>query len=410
MRHVFACLCLLLFLVGVTRADDVVDSRRTGTMSVLHTNQRMKTVFGVSRPPPTSKALDLYKVRYRSDDAKGRPIILSGLLALPRGGAPRGLVIYNHGVTADRRLSPSLFTGAAKSSEVEFAVLAFASGGYAVAMPDYLGLGDDKSAHPFPLGSVNSRSAIDLIAPARTLAARYNVAVGSRLFIAGYSEGGAVAMWTVRMLEQDTTSAYQVFSAVPMSGPYDLSGVTRQSLIEQPTNAQAFATRLYLMALIAHYFHKSEGVRLTDYFKPTMAAAVSRVFNRNHSDETIIKRLALTAILMRAKNSIDRVITPQFKKALQTADADDPIIRALVRNDCYDWTPRTKMLLINLKNDGVVSPANTQKAMRTMRSRGVGADSLRQQTLADESLNHVTGAAPSFVQARRFFDNGFAGF
>ncbi len=410
MRQMFACLCFMLLLVGVTRADNLVDSTRTGTMSILHTNQRMKTVFGASRLPPASKAIDLYKVRYRSQDAKDRSVILSGLLVLPRGGAARGLIIYNHGVTADRNLSPSRFTGAAKSSEVEFAVLAFASGGYAVAMPDYLGLGDDKGAHPFPLGSVNSRSAIDLIAPARTLADRYNTTVGSRLFIAGYSEGGAVAMWTVRMLEQDSTSAYQVFSAVPMSGPYDLSGVTRQSLIEQPTSAQGFATRLYLMALIAHYFHKSEGVRLTDYFKPTMAAVVSRVFNRNHSDETIIKRLALAAILMRAKNSIDRVITARFKQALQTVDTSDPIIRELQRNDCYDWTPRTKMLLINLQNDGVVSPANTQKAMQAMRSRGVGSDSLRQHAVADESLNHVTGAAPSFVQARRFFDNSFANF
>ncbi len=410
MRNIFACLCLLLLLISVTRADNLVNFTRTGTMSVLHTNQRMETVFGASAPPPTSKAIDLYKVRYRSPDAKGRSVILSGLLVLPRGGAPRGLIIFNHGVTADRSLSPSRFTPAAKPSEVELAVLAFASGGYAVAMPDYLGLGDDRGAHPFPLGSVNSRSAIDLIAPARTLAARYNTIVGSRLFIADYSEGGAVAMWTVRMLEQDPTPAYQVFSAVPMSGPYDLSGVTRQSLIEQPTNAQAFATGLYLMANIARYFHKSEGVRLTDYFAPTMAASVSRVFDRNHSDETFIKRLALTAILMRAKNSIDRVITPRFKNALQTVDTNDPIIRALRRNDCYDWTPRTKMLLISLKNDGVVSPANTQKAMQTMRSRGVGADSLRQHVIADESLNHLTGAAPSFVQARRFFDKGFAGF
>ncbi len=65
MRHIFVCLCLLLLLVRATRADNLVDSTRTGTMSVLHTNQRMKTAFGASALPPASKATDLYKVRYR---------------------------------------------------------------------------------------------------------------------------------------------------------------------------------------------------------------------------------------------------------------------------------------------------------------------------------------------------------
>ncbi len=331
------------------------------------------------------------------------------MVVLPIGGAPKGLVIFNHGTTADRNLSPSRFTGSAKSTEAELAILAFASGGYAVAMPDYLGLGDHKGAHPYPLGDINSRSAIDLIAPARTVADRQNISIGSRLFVTGYSEGGAVAMWTVRNLEQKTGAIYDVFAAAPLEGPYDVSGATRNWLIASPTDQQGFVTRLYLMSYMVYYFHKSKGVKLTDYFKPAMALTVSQAYGGNRSDENIIKRLALAAVLMRAKNSIDNVVTPRFKKAIQTLDTSDPVISEMRKNDVYDWKPRTKILLVTLKEDKIVDPSNTEKVFLTMRRNGVGDAMLRKYVINDLSLNHLTAVAPALIQARLFFDKGFTG-
>jgi hypothetical protein len=66
------------------------------------------------------------------------------------------------------------------------------------------------------------------------------------------------------------------------------------------------------------------------------------------------------------------------------------------------------MLLIRLQGDKVVDPANTEKTMRTMRRRGVRADTLQQYVVKDTSLNHITAVAPALAQARRFFDGGFA--
>jgi hypothetical protein len=155
------------------------------------------------------------------------------------------------------------------------------------------------------------------------------------------------------------------------------------------------------------YFHKSAGVKIVDYFKPSMAFTIDQAFKGKLSDEAIIKRLALAAVLMRAKNSFDNVITPKFKKALETLDTKDPLIREMIKSDCYDWSPRTKMLLINLVNDKVVIPENTAKAIETMRRRGIGANLLRQYVVNDANLNHVTGMPAVMAQARRFFDEGF---
>ncbi len=389
-------------------AQEFVSSTRVGTMSAAQINGRMKTVFGGGAPAAAATDdVDLYKITYRSPDENNRLVVLSGLIALPRGGAPKGFVVFNHGTLADRRASPSRFTGRADSSETELAILAFASGGYAAAIPDYLGLGDHKSAHPYPLGAVNSRSAVDIIAPARVLAARQKTVVGAKLFISGYSEGGAVGMWTVRELERKAGAQYNVTAAALASGPYDISGITRKSLIAPTSNQTTFVTRLYLIAYMVDYFHKSRGLKLTDYFKPSMALAVSQAFKDNRSDEDIIKRLALAAVLMRSKNSIENVVTAKFMRAMETLDTNEPIVRELKKQDVYDWSPKTKMLLINLKKDNVVDPANTDKAVAAMRRRGVGENSLRQFVIDDANLNHITAVAPALARARRFFDEGF---
>ncbi|MEP7037276.1 MAG: hypothetical protein ABI891_02940, partial [Acidobacteriota bacterium] len=304
----------------VADAKNLVGFKQNGTLSAEQINQRVKTVFGASALSAASKAVDLYKISYRSQNEKGTSVVLTGLIAMPQSDAPKGLVIFNHGTFADRDLSPSRWTGKANSSETEIAALAFTSGGYAVAMPDYLGLGDDKEFHPYPLGAVNSLSAIDLIQPARTVAARNGVALGSRLFITGYSEGGAVAMWTVKELENKSGTQYAVTAAAPLSGSYDLSGATRKWLLASPTDQAGFVTRLYLSSYIAQSFHKNNGVKLTDYFKPSMALTVSQAYKTNRSDEDIIKRLALAATLMRAKNSLENVLTNRFVEALQKSD------------------------------------------------------------------------------------------
>lgn len=401
-----------IFLSGETTevfAQEFVASTRNGTMTAAQINGRMKTVFGADAPAaPAIENVDLYKISYRSTDENNRAVVLSGLVAIPSGGAPKGLVVFNHGTLADRRASPSRFTGRADSSETELAILAFASGGYAVAIPDYLGLGDHKSAHPYPLGAVNSRSAVDIIAPARTLAARQKTAVGAKLFVSGYSEGGAIGMWTVRDLEGKSGAEYDVTAAALASGPYDISGITRKALIASTDNQTTFITRLYLIAYMVNYFHKSRGLKLTDYFKPAMALTVSQAFKDNRSDEDIIKRLALAATLMRAKNSIGNVVTARFLRAMETLDANEPIVRELKKQDVYDWSPKTKMLLVNLRKDNVVDPANTDKAIAAMRRRGIGENSLRQFVIDDANLNHITAVAPALARARRFFDEGFS--
>lgn len=404
---------LVLFALGgivaYGQAGTLVSSLRTGTITAAKFNARTSNVFEADAPERLTGSLNLYKVAYRSVDANGRSAVLSGLVVLPSNGAPKGLVIFNHGTTVYNNHMPSRFNGAENGTEPETATLAFGSGGYAIAMPDYIGQGDHTGGHPYPANVTNAQAGIDLISATRAIARRDNVNVGNALFVTGYSEGGGVAMAQIRELERSGNPTHQVTAAAPASGPYDLSGTTREFMLEQTTDQAGFVVRTYLLGDLVYFLHKNKGVKIVDYFKPSMAFAINNSFGGKTKDEDIIKRIGVTAVLMRAKNNIFNVVTPRFKRVMETMDLRDPAAKLLKDNDCYDWSPRTKMLLINLEGDTIVTPRNSEVAFRTMRRRGVGRDTLRRSIIRDSSLNHVTAVPAAMLRARNYFDRGFAG-
>ncbi|HMS11295.1 MAG TPA: hypothetical protein PKE66_17530, partial [Pyrinomonadaceae bacterium] len=154
--------------------QQLVSSSSNGTMSAAALNERMAKVYGKYAVPETATAVELHKITYISLDANGKPVELPGLVAWPVGGAPKGLVVYCHGTTVDRDRSPSRFKGEGEAPETIEAITGFATGGYAVVLPDYIGLGDHKAAHPYPLSKVNARSGVDIIPAARELARQKN--------------------------------------------------------------------------------------------------------------------------------------------------------------------------------------------------------------------------------------------
>jgi hypothetical protein len=102
---------------------------------------------------------------------------------------------------------------------------------------------------------------------------------------------------------------------------------------------------------------------------------------------------------------VRRALTPQFWNALKTGDMTDPLLRELRRNDCSNWKPHTKMLLVCLDNDTVVAPENTEETLANMRANGVGENIVRDYVIHKKDLNHVTSSIPALLLARKFFDS-----
>ena len=174
--------------------------------------------------------VDFYYIEYYTVGAKNETATASGALMVPTGSSPpctgpRPIVLYAHGTTAAKTYNIANIADSTNPAYSESALVAavFAANGYIVVAPNYAGY-DISSLpyHPFLNGSQQSKDMTDALTAAR--AALPNTFTpgttdGGQLFVTGYSEGGYVAMATVKAM---TAAGQTVTASAPMSGPYAL--------------------------------------------------------------------------------------------------------------------------------------------------------------------------------------------
>ncbi len=160
---------------------------------------------------------------------------VSGGLLMPQGISKdqvRGVLVYFHGTTFNKSQVGSEFVD---STETQLVAQVFASQGYIVLIPDYVGQGDDwKNVHPYVLyPEVSAQTAVDMLTAVQpTLASQYGFTQGDpalKLFSAGYSEGGSYSLWFNVYLSENPgllDPFYQLTHSVGMEGAYNTSTIT----------------------------------------------------------------------------------------------------------------------------------------------------------------------------------------
>ncbi len=107
------------------------------------------------------------RIIYRTIDPEGRPTTASGLVVLPSSGdRDLPLVSWLHGTTVYRGEAASVDEA---GPDRAIAVL-FASAGYAVSAPDYLGLGLGPGRHPYDDIPSTVTASLDALRATRALA------------------------------------------------------------------------------------------------------------------------------------------------------------------------------------------------------------------------------------------------
>ena len=174
--------------------------------------------------------VDFYYFKYWTAGPDGSAQMASGALMVPTGSSapctgPRPIVLYAHGTATDSAYNIADISDASNSANAESAIVAtvFAAQGYIVVAPNYLGYDiSTLGYHPYLDGSQNSIDMMDALTAARTaLLSTFTPTTSDsgKLYVTGYSEGGYVAMATVKAMQAagDTVTA-----SAPSSGPYAL--------------------------------------------------------------------------------------------------------------------------------------------------------------------------------------------
>ena len=171
--------------------------------------------------------VDFYYLRFWTVGGAGETTESSGALMVPTGATPacsgpRPIVEYAHGTNPNKALNIADITNTTNTEGVLIAAM-FAAHGYIVVAPNYAGYDiSTLGYHPFLDAAQQSGEMMDILAAARTaLPTTLSSATSDngQLFLTGYSEGGHVAMATLRAMQ---AAGKTVTAAAPMSGPYAL--------------------------------------------------------------------------------------------------------------------------------------------------------------------------------------------
>ncbi|MEO8068729.1 MAG: lipase family protein [Flavobacteriales bacterium] len=325
----------------------------------------------------------VYKLVYNTLDPQGLSTIASGALVVPQGSCYFPLACYNHGTIVEREAVPSRLSQ-------EILVGHFLGGsGYVSVIPDYLGLGDSHIMHPYMHAATESGAAIDMMRAAREFCALHSVQLNGQVFLAGYSQGGHASMATHKAIQEQFSSEFNVTANAPCSGPYQLSGVQAQAMID----TVPYPAPYYLPYIVYAYAS----------IYPDLAAILPTVFRSPY--DTLLPPLFDG---VHSAGDIDAVMPIVPSEALQPAmlqafatDPQHPFRLALQANDNFDWTPQAPVWMFYCEGDGHVFYENTIAAYQAM--NGNNAPSVNASSMG-ASNDHGACAFPALFAAKSWFD------
>lgn len=181
---------------------------------------------------------------YTSRTPEGQKIEASGTVAVPKGRAPRGgwpLIVFHHGTTgiADA-CAPSKGSSLISSyASVGDMYQVWLQAGYAVALPDYQGLGTP-GMHRYLVGGAEGRSALDIIPAAHSLAR----SLSNKYALVGHSQGAQAAIFSASLAKSYVAKRYRHVGTVAYAPPsaLDLQARFIGALGSEPSSLTALAT------------------------------------------------------------------------------------------------------------------------------------------------------------------------
>jgi pimeloyl-ACP methyl ester carboxylesterase len=193
---------------------------------------------------PPRNAVRLYRVTYSSvvPERGNKPIVATGLLAVPEtGGTALPMISYQHGTVYGKKEVPSF---PEQSPETELMIAQFAGQGYILIGADYFGMGASDEPEGYMVKRSHQQATYDMLLASRAVLAQMKLA-DSKLFLAGWSQGGFV---TMAMLEKLEASGVPVQGAATASAPVDVSVALNGFLSFPRKNDASWVTTLFILS------------------------------------------------------------------------------------------------------------------------------------------------------------------
>ena len=391
MKYVYTA--LVFFFIGQVQGQKLVSAESLITTNAGLLNLGFPQLNAVYN-------IQTYRVTYLTSDTEGVEHVASGIVNVPLSmdNLIFPLACYQHGTVAGRVDVPSNLMGGYQLA------VAFASRGYVVVTPDYIGLGESPGVHPYVHAETEASAGVDLLLAAQEMIEGMDgIALNDQLFITGYSQGGHAAMALQQEIELNQTDLFTVTASAPMSGPYSVS----REMVDFTLGEDEYFTVGYLAWLTLGY-QRAYPDDFADF-------PVDRVFRPEYVDDILrfrdedINLWELNEIMINTLQSTVGTVTPRNTLQDDILDAlfndpDHPMSIALADNDTYDWVTETPTNMYYCVGDDQVTYRNAIRAEEMMTLNGSPNVAAVRMDTDDNLLDHGGCVFPASFAALDFFD------
>jgi len=333
---------------------------------------------------PARNAVSLYRVTYASvvPERGNKPTVTSGLLAVPDvEGTSFPMVTYQHGTVYGKQEVPSF---PEQSPETQLMIAQFAGQGYVVIGADYFGLGTSTEPEGYMVKASHQQATYDMLIASRAVLDHLKLTT-TKLFLAGWSQGGFVTMAMLEKLEQ---SGIKVDAAATASAPVDAFVALNGFLSFPRKNDASWVNSLFILTAFA--FENYYGVPglarslIADaYYDVSRKAYMREPFNAADVPTDLHK-------LIRAD-----YFDPQFF-------ATSAYGRLVAQTQAYRWIVKSPVRNYYGESDEAISVGLGQLAMTYQRAIGSGNPAV--EAVSTGSTSHRGTFATAVPKWKSWFD------
>ena len=288
-------------------------------------------------------------VYYTSIDQHGDTLTLSGKVSVPEH--PKGIILMPHYTIASNAEVPST------SSKSEMQYL---RKDYVLIMPDYIGYGITRNrVHPYLRGDLTARNCVDMLLASGPVLDSMGVTLPKdSISIVGFSQGGATALWILKLIEEEYSQTIHVKGCYAGSGPYDVAATYDVAVAQDKVGMPMVIPMLIMGTSEAYDLNLSREL----FFTP--------VLDKHYDDYVTSKEHSFTVLYFKMfHKKVSHWLTaygadktqPETRRMyegfLRSSLVHYPIDNSVVGQEviCPEWRPKAPVYVFHSYRDPIVT-------------------------------------------------------
>lgn len=328
--------------------------------------------------------VNLYRVTYTSfiPERANKPTVASGLIAIPdTGGKTFPMVSYQHGTVYGKQEVPSYPD---QSPETALTIAQFAGQGYVVIGADYFGLGTSTEPEGYMVKASHQQATYDMLMASRAVLDAKKIA-STKLFLAGWSQGGFVTMAFLQKLE---AAHVKVTAAATASAPVDIFVALNGFLSFPRTIDASWVNSLFILSSFSFENYYGEPGLARSVIADKYYDAARNAYERKPFDPAQIP------------TDLHQLIKPEYFDAQYFADS--AYGRLVARAEAYRWIIKSPVRNYFGETDEAITPGLGRMAMTYQRSIGNGNPNV--EAVSTGETTHRGTFAKAVPEWKRWFD------